>query len=82
MLPPLFPQERHLCELAVAGIKGAAAAVLLGGERQYFHQMSSRLCRRLSGGKEKKDLRRVLLELVGQPCEGGETAAQAGVETS
>ncbi len=82
VLPPLFPQERHLCELAVAGIKGAAAAVLLGGERQYFHQMSSRLCRRLSGGKEKKDLRRVLLELVGQPSEGGETAAQAGVETS
>ena len=76
MLPPSHLQERHLCELAVVGIKGSAAAVLLGGERQYFHQMNIRLCQRLSGGKERKDLRKVLLELAGQDCGGGETAGQ------
>lgn len=63
LLPPLPRQEFLLCELAVIGIKGTAAAVLLGGGRQYVHQMSVRLCRRLSGGKGGNDLREVLKEL-------------------
>ena len=76
----LTRMERRVCKLAVLGIKGSVAGTLIGTSRQNVSRMHSRLYRRLSGGKDEKDLRKVLLELAGLPCEGGETAAQAGVE--
>ncbi len=76
----LTRMERRVCKLAVLGIKGSVAGTLIGTSRQNVSRMQSRLCRRLSGGKDEKDLRKVLLELAGLPCEGGETAAETGVE--
>ncbi len=76
----LTRMERRVCKLAVLGIKGSVAGTLIGTSRQNVSRMHSRLCRRLSGDKDEKELRKVLLELAGLPCEGGETAAQAGVE--
>ncbi len=56
--------EGHICKLAaVLGIKGTAAAALMGTSRQNVSRIYLRLCRRLSGGKGGNDLREVLKEL-------------------